>query len=384
MKGQWESPLALLRVRDFQGDKSSCRVLAERDVVKPPGSITRNYPPVDLQLKAIERTDRGRSRLNAALDIYRQEILPEAQNPERQILYWIDHSRDNLADEFRCFAIQQQNRVVGYLQYSYFREEHLFFFEYLCLRDRRRRGLVPSSGVKAIEDFLGQNYRPGFTLVFEVAKKRDNSGGWTADTKLIRYFARLGFRSIQFDYHYPILQSYEGQQSYPADLMVRLPDGREVVTASEMRTILRSIYFKHYLRWDRPFLDPVRFSERERLINELYSRQIADIGDQDSFGTSGEKNRSTAINFANSQPKISALAERVFGPKLPRLIAVIGVLLITERLLGGGWQLIIFVPAVATIYCLAEDTTASRRLVKVILTRFRLATPRSSPDLRGD
>src|SRR5258708_5323215 len=80
-----------------------------------------------MELKSIDRTDRGRSRLNAALSIYRETILPEAQNPERQILYWIDHYKDELADEFRCFAIQSDNKIVGYLQYSYFREEHVFF-----------------------------------------------------------------------------------------------------------------------------------------------------------------------------------------------------------------------------------------------------------------
>ena len=100
-----------------------------------------------MELRPIERTDRGRSRLNAALSIYRETFLPEAQNPERQILYWIDHYKDELADEFRCFAIQRGNKVVGYLQYSYFREEHVFFFEYLCVRNSRRKGLVPTQDV---------------------------------------------------------------------------------------------------------------------------------------------------------------------------------------------------------------------------------------------
>jgi hypothetical protein len=50
-----------------------------------------------MELKPIERTDRAVGRLNAALSIYRETILAEAQNPERQILYWIEHSKDTLA-----------------------------------------------------------------------------------------------------------------------------------------------------------------------------------------------------------------------------------------------------------------------------------------------
>src|ERR1700693_3553123 len=163
-----------------------------------------------MELKPIDRTDRGVSRLNAALSIYRETILPEAQNPERQILYWIEHSKESLADEFRCFAIVNGGTVVGYLQYSYFREEHIFFFEYLCIRDSKRSGLLPSTAVNAIEGFLAQNYRPDFTIVFEVAEKRDGKGDWRPDKKLVAYFKRLGFREVDFDYRYPILQSYDG------------------------------------------------------------------------------------------------------------------------------------------------------------------------------
>jgi hypothetical protein len=50
-----------------------------------------------MDLKPIDRTDRALTRLNAALSIYRETILPEAQNPERQILYWIAYSKDTLA-----------------------------------------------------------------------------------------------------------------------------------------------------------------------------------------------------------------------------------------------------------------------------------------------
>src|SRR5258708_15270207 len=96
-----------------------------------------------MELKSIDRTDRGKGRLNAALRIYRDTILPEAQNPERQILYWIDHSKDNLVDQFRCFALVDRGEVIGYLQYSYFGEEHIFFFEELCVRHAHKSFIVP-------------------------------------------------------------------------------------------------------------------------------------------------------------------------------------------------------------------------------------------------
>lgn len=326
-----------------------------------------------MELKSIDRTDRNRSRLDAALGIYRDTILPEAQNPERQILYWIDHSHDLSADEFRCFAIQDEGAVIGYLQYSYFAEEKVFFFEYLCIQDRRIRGLAPSKALKPIENFLGENYDPGFTIVFEVAQTQTPDGTWRKDDKLLAYFSRLGFRTIEYGYRYPILQSYEGAVSYPAELMIRLPKNRQVVSGTEMRTVLRCIYFKHYLRWDRPFLSPLKFDERERMINELYSQQIAKIGDTDHFGTSGDDRRGGLAKFDLYQARIGALSDKVFGPKLPRLIAIIFVLLITQWALHSEWLLIPFVLCASALYCIAEDTDASRKLFVIILSKMKFS-----------
>ena len=211
--------------------------------------------------EAIDRTDRANARLDAALSIYRDTILPEAQNPERQILYWIEHSKDALADEFKCFALQKGAKVVGYLQYSYFREENIFFLEYFCMKSSSDDGMAPSAAVRVIKRHLVDNYPADFTVVFEVARQRSVGAEWTRDDKLIAYFERIGFRTIGFDYRYPILQSYDGAVSYPADLMVNLPHGRTTVSASDLRTILRCIYYKHYLRWDRCFLNPKTFEE---------------------------------------------------------------------------------------------------------------------------
>jgi hypothetical protein len=326
---------------------------------------------LSMELKPIDRTDRGKNRLNAALSIYRETILAEAQNPERQILYWIDHSKDNLSDEFRCYAIQQEGEVIGYLQYSFFCEESLFFFEYLCIRDNERSGLCPSQAVKSIDSYLAQNYPEGFSIVFEVAKKRGELGDWKSDKSLIAYFKRLGFRQIDFGYRYPILQSYDGETSYPADLMVMLPNGKTVLSGSEMRTILRCLYFKHYLRWDRPFLNAEQFKERERLINALYIEQAKKINDDGSFGTRGDESRSKIKRFINQQPNAADLLARVFGPKLPRLIGIMLLLCIFQQLMGSVWLLIPFVLAVSAIYCLAEDTTSSRKLFISVVSRLR-------------
>ena len=282
-----------------------------------------------------------------------------------------------MVDEFKCYAIEHSNAVVGYLQYSFFREENIFFFEYLCIRPTPKPGLVPSDAIEAIRDHLAQNYQPGFTIVFEIAQKKDQDGSWRADKRLIGYFRRLGFRQLGFEYRYPILQSYEGEASYPANLMVHMPNDSHIVNASELRTILRCIYFKHYLRWDRPFLDPERFAERERLINELYAREVSGIGHDSTFGTSGDDYRSKLMRFFNRQPRVSALVGKIFRPKLLRLIILAAVLLGVEQVLGNVYLLMPFVLTVAALYCLAEDTESTRKLFVLIISKFKLGRLRA-------
>jgi hypothetical protein len=333
-----------------------------------------------MELALIDRTDRAKKRLNAALSIYRRTILPEAQNPEKQILYWIDHSKESLADQFRCFALQRDSKVFGYLQFSYFQEEHIFFFEYLCVCDTKRGGLVPTAALQEIENYLAQHYRPRFTIAFEVAKKPASDGQWRSDEALLKYFTRLGFRTVNFEYRYPVLQSYSGPTSYPADLMVMMPDQRTSLAASEMRTILRSIYFKHYLRWDRPFLQPDQFAVRERLINELYSDEVNSISDDDTFGTSGDDKRSKQRRFINRLPPISEIVNRFFAPKMLRLLAILAVLLFANWCLTRMGSPLLFIPlilAAALLYCLGENTKETRKLFVVIISKLKVGKQRS-------
>jgi len=180
---------------------------------------------------------------------------------------------------------------------------------------------------------------------------------------------------VEFGYRYPILQSYEGETSYPADLMVRLPNRRSVLAASEMRTIIRCIYFKHYLRWDRPFLDSDLFQKREQLINGLYLDQVSQIGGNDTFGTHGDNRPSLRDRRPSQQPRIGPLLDKIFGPKLPRLAVVIGLMLTSQWCLGNGWLLVPFALVVAAVYCLAEDSPNSRKLFVAIIAHLSHVRP---------
>jgi len=331
-----------------------------------------------LELKPIENSSRNRGQLYAALDIYREGVRPEEQNPEAQIIHWIDHRKELKADQFRCFTINMGKQVVGYVQFSFFSEENIIFWEYLCLDKSAMSGLGPSRGVlTTIRKYLVENYPPNFTVVFEVAHEKLASGKRVSDQKRLKYFGRIGFRRVDYPYRFPVLQTYDGENSYQADLLVMLPQGRKVVSAAELRTILRCLYYKHYLRWDRPFLDKQQFDKRQQLIDALYASQISQIGNSDKFNTEGDDRRLGILSFERLQPKLGLLASKLFGPKLFRLLVVLAAVLLLEKIVGNAFALIPIALVGAIFYCLAEDTETASKMLSAVASK--LSPPRQQP-----
>jgi hypothetical protein len=125
-------------------------------------------------------------------------------------------------------------------------------------------------------------------------------------------------------------------------------------------------------------LDAARFAKREQLINQLYSREIVKVGGHDSFGTDGYDRRSFLDGFVFTPPKIRSLLHKIFAPKFPRILAIMAMLMIAQWLLGGVYALIPFVLAASALYCLAEDTETSRKLLIVIVSKLAVVARRSS------
>jgi type IV secretory pathway VirB3-like protein len=322
-----------------------------------------------IELKPFNRSDRDLTRLNAALHLYRRLIPEEARNPEEQIIYWIDNAKSRLTDEFKSLSIHSNDEMIGYFQYSYFVDEHLFFFEYLCLNKCGKKGLIRNDFLKAIQSFFSTNYKPGYSIAFE-SVRNNVDGEWVPDEKRLKYYEFLGFRRVKFDYRYPVLQSY-GEESYPADLLVRLPDGSETVKASDLRMILRAIYFKHYLRWDKPFLGTADFHKRERIINNLYAEEIAVISNQNEFETTGIDRKRSFWTGSGYIPKISIMVKEIFGNHpLLRLSVIIVLFLISRIFLNNDYMFIPFVLTVFAAWCLIDDKETSRKLFIAILNQI--------------
>jgi len=328
-----------------------------------------------LELRPFSQSGVEMTRLNSALQLYRKLIPIEARNPEEQIIYWIDNGKERLTDEFVCLSIHRNDKVVGYFQYSYFVDEHMFFLEYLCLSAPKKGSIFSRDCLLALKQHLASHYRPGFTILFEAVQNK-HSHGWVPDQKRLKYYEFFGFRRVECEYRYPVLQSY-GEQTYPADLMVHLPGDRETISISELRTMLRAIYFKHYLRWDKPFLTEEQFCRREEMINRLYAEQLARFGNKDDFATSGTKRASTIAQWQSVLPQILPLMKQVFGQHhFFRLAAISLLFLLVRHVLHNDIFFIPFILVMFAAWCLIDEKESSRKLFGAILVHITRVRPR--------
>jgi hypothetical protein len=234
-----------------------------------------------MRLERLLKVGRDAKRIDAAMAIYQRTILPEARNPEREILYWIEHSERGGANELFCFAIEDQGKVVGYLQYSYFASAECAFLEYICVaKDARVYG---TDALAAFKHQLSSAHPTWKAVVGELAFQKGPANLWREDATLLRLAGRYGFGRLDMPYHYPALNASARELSHPADLVVMLRNGSALDVAAALQ-IVRSIYFDHYLAWDRPFMPADKLAERQRLFDELYSQQVAAAGERVSIG----------------------------------------------------------------------------------------------------
>ena len=177
-------------------------------------------------LEALNMKDASATRLNAALDIYSAGIMEQARSPIDHLKYWIANSDKYLSDKLHCLSIHRNNEVIGYLQYTFFSSESILFFDFLCIKDSKKGGLLYSKDVfEAIRRHIYDFYQHApYKIVFEIAHKKNTSGAWTRDKRTLNYFKKAGLREVLFEYLYPGLQAVDLAKAYPAVLMVGASD----------------------------------------------------------------------------------------------------------------------------------------------------------------
>jgi hypothetical protein len=286
------------------------------------------------RLKIIKLTNRQRTRLDRALQLYRETLVSEAQHPESQLRQWNQKQRQ-FADQFKLCAIEVGEAVVGVFEYSYFSDEDIIFIRSLGIGDAPNGGEFDlTKTIKGLKDFLVHNYgRRELLIVCEIPWVRLNDTEWHSDGNVTNHFELLGFRKMDLEYKYPAVRRSDGERAYPADILTWRSGIQTGLSLSATQLILRTIFFNYYLRWDRSFLELELFEQRNYFLTRLHSALELQVKGEDNLVANASGTELETAKPSNSRPLFSRTIERFFQEKIARLVEINILLLLLSLIL---------------------------------------------------
>jgi len=240
----------------------------------------------------------------AALDVYLDTIPPRIRTDTNEIAFWTDEYCRRFEDQLYIFAFYAADRVIGYAELAYFRDERVLVIDYLAISPSHRRNNVFFEFAEHIRRYLRAESLDIHYAVAEVAYDDDANPGPHA-ASLVRLLKLEGFRVAKAPYYQPRLSKENLESELPALLLISGGDEsvRRLKTATYMQ-IVRTIYVKHYLRWTSMY-GPATLAQNQAYINELLRRIEAALGHRTTIDLNGY-----AEVLAGSSTEVTVEAER--------------------------------------------------------------------------
>jgi hypothetical protein len=211
----------------------------------------------------------------SALLIYVRYTPPSIRSNSREITYWLDHFSDKSDDSFYVFGFYRNRELVGFAQAAYFAKDYLYFIDYVTVDIKHRGGNVFFELVDHMKRYLEDEhpeYRYGVT---EVMNEPGQDHPSYEKKTLMRLLKLIGFRAIHAPYFQPRLTLDDSESELSGSLLIYGPTPIESIRTDTYRAIIRTVYFKHYLRWAS--VDDSSTEEYEKHLGALFSSIDSDI-----------------------------------------------------------------------------------------------------------
>lgn len=155
-----------------------------------------------------------------------------------ELIHWLDNYNTTFIDQMYCYVIKQDETVIGYVQFTHF-VDNFIFFDYLIVEKKHRTIKNMKETYSLISSEMDKTgCKP---IVLECGDEMNQQ------KQIIRLYESFGFKKFNIDYKEPKLdiglteqKIYWQQQSsvlMTNDLTLNWEDVVEIV------------YFNHYLRW---------------------------------------------------------------------------------------------------------------------------------------
>jgi hypothetical protein len=243
-----------------------------------------------------------------AIRLYNKYINVSDLTDINQVTYCLDHYRDFYKkSEFTVGGFYRNRQLIGYCQFIYLSEEKLVVIDYIVIDEKFRGVSVFYSFIEKIKEFvITRGYEIRF-VVGEINLHNSLSDEVPLRVKLlVKLLKSSNFGEIKSLYLQPMLgaDNYESEQR--SILMLYPADQYEVVKKETFLKIVETIYFKHYERWYKLFLNDAQFFTYQKHLHDVYKRvsektpsgKLVQIeGDELLFGNQDSKLISNKVRY---------------------------------------------------------------------------------------
>lgn len=246
-----------------------------------------------------------------ALSIYGRFTPREMKTNTNEIIHWIDCYNKTYRDrQLYLLGFYFQNRVIGYAEIAYFRQERFLVIDYLTIHGAYRNNSAFYTFLYLVFDFLDANRVEYDYVITEIAAKKNESKWSETSNSLIRLLEMENFKAINALYYQPKLEANNDESLMEATLMIYAKNSMSKEIKKETYLLIVStLYFKHYRDWDAPFLtesEKTAFSDHldgllDKITASLTTEAVILNGYKNEFTLNGviaPSSRSSHINKA--------------------------------------------------------------------------------------
>lgn len=279
----------------------------------------------------------------AALLIYVRNTPASIRTDTNEITYWLDEFSAKFGDDFYVFGFYRGRELVGYAEAAYLKDERLIALDYLAIEEAHRGNNVFYEFVDQLKRYLENDHPEYRYAVAEITYGPNQQYPSPESSMRTRLFKQQGFKVIRAPYYQPRMMLDDAESEMKADLLIYSTANLESLQTDTYLSIVHTIYYKYYLRWDSVVPDTTAAYKTH--LDELYSRIKAGVGRKRMIPVNGHK----AILATSSRKPVMTL-HRVVSFALQALIVII---LLTAAMLGLKAAFHLSNSSFAAIYVLA-------------------------------
>jgi len=241
------------------------------------------------------------------LKLYANNININSLTNTNEIAYCLDnYNRIHPSSNFIVAGFYQDKQLIGYCQFIYISEEELVIIDYLVI-DKAFRGLsIFYTFIDKIKEFIQLKMYKTKYIVGEINIPNGTEDALNSEaTLLINLLKRSNFGVVKTSYFQPMLGIDNFESAQKSILMLYPASDYQTIKKDTFIKILRTIYFKHYERWYKLFLNENELIKYSQHLHSLFTEVSAVVSESKPILIDGERDLYGEVKFGTFPQKKS-------------------------------------------------------------------------------